>query len=637
MGGGFSRVGGGHGHRSSFRGAPTREQSSFKHLGHLKKLIPYSKRYAWVLVFSIGGLLIQRFGGALVPLFMREAIDSLANPEIEPNFAVPALAILGVTVLSFLIYVWARRALRRISIAVTYDLRKRIFRNVQRQGPGFFNKYGTGDLMSRSVNDVSQVRMAVSFGWVTVVMFVFTITMSLWFMFMLAPGLAAVVILPLPFVALVGYLMSRKMYPYFIQRQEAMAAVTSFAQENLNGIRTIQAMAQEGREIERFREASTQYTKKAYRATRFMQFMGISMNGLTTISPLIILGYGGTLVLQGDLTLGTFTAFSGYVWMATSSVTQIGWSLSMFTSAAAATERIFETIEHEPEVADDSDTTIAEDFPASIEIRGLTYSYPEAATPSLDDINISIEPGQTIALLGRMGSGKSTVLKSIVRLTDTPRDSIFLGGYDICSFPLDRLREEIALVPQYAFLFSATIKENVTYDEPEREDQQVWEAIAAAGLEQTIAEFGDGIGTIVGERGVTLSGGQKQRATLARGLIRDAKVLLLDDVFSSVDTETEERIIRGLNEYRADKTTILISHRVSTARHADHIYVLDNGHVLEHGTHDELLETGGYYSDLEGVQSNQDEDQSRRARLIESLMAQQDGPSDDDIESVVAS
>lgn len=634
MGGGFSRGGGGH--RASFRGAPTRERSSFKHLGHLKKLLPYCKRYAWVLVFSISGLLLQRFGMAWLPQFMKIAIDSLSDPQIPPNIVLPALGILGVTALNFLIYVWARRALRRVSIAVTYDLRKRIFGNTQIQGPGFFNKFSTGDLMSRAVNDVSQVRMSVSFGWVTVVMFFFTITMGLWFMFSMSPGLAIVTILPLPFVALVGFFMSRSMYPYFIERQEAMARVTSFAQENLNGIRTIQAMSQEASEIERFRDASTQYIKKAYRATRFMQFMGISMSGLTMISPLIILGYGGSMVLEGNLSLGTWTAFSVYLVMVTSSVTQIGWSLSMFTSAAAGTERIFEIIDHEPEVKDDSGSVIDEDFPAHIEIKALTYTYPEASTPSLNNIDLNVEPGKTIALLGRMGSGKSTVLKSIVRLNDVAPNTIFLGGHDICDFPIKKLREQIALVPQYAFLFSATIKENITYDDPERKDEAVWDAIDAAGLSDTVSEFVDGIDTIVGERGVTLSGGQKQRATLARGLIRDSKVLLLDDVFSSVDTETEERIISGLNRLRADKTTILISHRVSTARHADYIYVFDNGRILEQGTHDELLSTGGYYADLEGVQSNQDEDQTRRERLIRTLTEHRDD-SDDDVSSVVAS
>ena len=634
MGGGFSRGGGGH--RASFRGTPTRERSSFKHLGHLKKLLPYCKRYAWVLVFSISGLLFQRFGMMWLPQFMKVAIDSLANPEIPPNLVLPCLGILGVTALNFVIFVWARRALRRVSIAVTYDLRKRIFGNTQIQGPGFFNKFSTGDLMSRAVNDVNQVRMAVSFGWVTVVMFLFTLTMGLSFMFSMSPGLAAITILPLPFVALVGFFMSRSMYPYFIARQEAMARVTSFTQENLNGIRTIQAMSQEASEIERFREASTQYIKKAYRATRFMQFMGISMSGLTMISPLIILGYGGSMVLEGNLSLGTWTAFSVYLVMVTSSVTQIGWSLSMFTSAAAGTERIFDIVDHEPEVKDDSGSVIDDDFPAQIEIRGLTYTYPEASTPSLNDIDLNVEPGKTIALLGRMGSGKSTVLKSIVRLNDVAPDTIFLGGHDICDFPIKKLREQIALVPQYAFLFSATIKENITYDDPERDDEAVWDAIDAAGLSDTVSEFVEGIDTIVGERGVTLSGGQKQRATLARGLIRDSKVLLLDDVFSSVDTETEERIISGLNRLRADKTTILISHRVSTARHADYIYVFDNGRILEQGTHDELLNSGGYYADLEGVQSNQDEDQTRRERLIRTLTEHRDD-SDDDVSSVVAS
>ncbi len=634
MGGGFSMGGG---HRGGFRSGPTREQSSFKHLGHLKKLLPYCKRYGWVIAFSVTGLLLQRFGAMWIPQFMRAAIDSLQDPTIPPDLTTPAIAILCVVALQFLIYVWARRALRRVSIAVTYDLRKRIFRNVQSQGPGFFNKYGTGDLMSRSVNDVSQVRMSVSFGWVTVVMFFFSLTTGLFFMFAMSPTLAAFVILPLPFVALTGFLMSRSMYPYFIQRQQAMAKVTSFAQENLNGIRTIQAMAQEGREIERFREASTQYTKKSYRATRFMQIMGLSMNGLTMISPLIILGYGGSLVLQGDITLGTFTAFSAYLWMVTGSVTQIGWSLSMFTSAAAATERIFEVIEHEPEVSDSPTSDIEEEVTPSVAIRGLTYTYPEAATPSLNEVDIKVEPGQTVAMLGRMGSGKSTVLKSIVRLTDTPRDTVFLGGHDICDYPIKRLREEVALVPQYAFLFSDTVKGNITYDDPSRDDEAVWDAVEAAGLDQTISEFADGLQTIVGERGVTLSGGQKQRATLARGLIRNSKVLLLDDVFSSVDTETEERIIRGLNRLRSDKTTILISHRVSTARHADYIYVFDNGHIQEHGTHEELLASGGYYSDLEAIQSNQDQDQSRRNRLIQQLTDQQSEAEDPDVSSGVAS
>lgn len=579
--------------------------------------------------------MVQRLGYAFVPQFMRTAIDSLTYPEIPVNLAWPAIGILAVVALTFFVYVPARRALRRISIAVTYDLRKRIFRNVQFQGPGFFNSFSTGDLMSRAVNDVSMVRMAVSWGWVQVFQIVLSLVTGLYFMFMMSPLLSVVVLLPLPFVAVVGFLFARGMYPYFIERQEAMADVTTFVQENLNGIRTIQAMAQEDKEIERFTATSTRYIKKAYRAARYQQIMGLTMSGLTMISPLIIIGFGGWLVLNGTITLGTYTAFSAYLFMVTGSVQSIGWSLSMFTSAAAGAERLYEIIDHEPEVHDDAAIDVEEEAVARLQIKGLTYSYPEATVPAVRDIDIAVEPGETIAFLGRLGCGKSTILKAIVRLLDVPRDTIFFDGIDVCDYPIKKLRKEIALVPQYAFLFSSPLRENITYDDPEREEEPIWDAIRAAGLEETVLnDLPDGIETLVGERGVTLSGGQKQRATLARGLIRDSKILLLDDCFSSVDTETEERIIQGLHRMRSDKTTLLISHRVSTARHADRIYVVDNGRIVETGSHDELIENGGYYADLEAVQSNQDEDNSRRARLIETLKTADDG---EDVEEVVAS
>ena len=233
---------------------------------------------------------------------------------------------------------------------------------------------------------------------------------------------------------------------------------------------------------------------------------------------------------------------------------------------------------------------------------------------------MQVAAGETVALLGRVGSGKSTILKAAVRLLDTPKGMVYLDGRDVCDWPLERLRELVTLVPQDPFLFSATLRANLTYDDPERGDEAIWDAVDAAGLDRTVREdLTLGLGTIVGERGITLSGGQKQRATLARGLIRDAKVLLLDDCFSSVDTETEENILRGLQRLRADKTTVLISHRVSTARHANRIYVIDNGHVLESGTHEELLAKNGYYAELEAVQSNQERDLSRKSALLEHL------------------
>ena len=605
-----------------FRTGVVRERSSIKHLAHLRRLFPYVRRYAWVLVPAIVGLLLARLAMTLVPQLMRIAIDSLEDAGIEPNYALPALGILGIVAVQAAIYVVSRRALRRVSIAVTYDLRKRLFNHVQYQGPGFFNRFGTGDLMSRAVNDVRMVRMAVSFGWVQLATVGFSLVTSLGWMLWMSPGLTAWVVLPLPFVALTGFFMARGMYPYFRERQEALADVTSFTQENLNGIRTIQAMAQEDNEIARFKRTSTVYAQKFYRAVRYQQFMDVAMGTLTTVAPLTILFYGGMLVLSDELSLGTWTAFGTYLTMLTNSVTQIGWALAMFVGAAAGAERIYEILDYEPEVKDAAKDRAKSDaaFAGRLEFRRLTYHHPGAARPTINGVDILVDAGETVALLGRVGAGKSTILKAAVRLLDTPEASVFLDGRDVCALPVRRLRQLITIVPQDPFLFSTSLRENLTYDDPARDDPAVWDAVDAAGLGRTVREdLTDALDTIVGERGVTLSGGQKQRATLARGLIRDAKVLLLDDCFSSVDTETEENILRGLQRLRADKTTLLISHRVSTARHADRIYVIDNGRVLESGSHEELLAKQGYYAELEAVQSNQERDRSRKSALLHDL------------------
>lgn len=607
------------GMRARYQSGPRRERSSFKHLGHLRKLFPYLKRYGWWFAIAVVGLVIHRIGLAFVPDFTGTVIDSLVNPDIPPNYFWPAMGIFAVVMVQFVIFVPVRRLLRRIAISVTYDLRKRLFNNIQYQGPAFFNQFNTGDLMSRAVNDVSQVRMFVSFGLVQITTFLITLVIVPPMMFRYSTSLALATLIPLPIVVITGFIITRKIYPYFMERQEAMAEVTSFTQENLTGIRTIQAMAQETQEINRFRRTATNYTKKAYRASRFLAYMHLTMTTLTAASPLIVLGFGGYLVLQGHIDVGTIPRFLGWLILLAGSVSHIGWALSLFFSAAAGSERIFQIISHQPEVQDKATLKTKVDIVPSIEIKGLSYTYPEATEPAIKDVNVNIESGQTVAFLGRMASGKSTILKSIVRLVDTPRNTVYLGGQDICDISLQQLRQTVALVPQYAFLFSASVKENVSYDDITRTDEVVWDATDAASMEETVADLSEGLRTIVGERGVTLSGGQKQRSTLARGLIRDSGVLLLDDVFSSVDTETEERIISGLNRLRAEKTTILISHRVSTARHADYIYVFDDGKVIEEGTHEELLARGDHYADLEAVQSNQDRDQSRRARLMRKL------------------
>ena len=598
---------------------PRHERSSFKHLGHLKHLGTYFGRYGRVLAIAVTGLLITRMLDAIVPLFMKTAIDSLAIETTEPNVMWPALGIIAIVAIRFGIFVVSRRVMRRVSISVAYDLRKRIFNHVQYQGPGFFAKFGTGDLMSRAINDINMVRMVVSFGAVNIILFVFTIATALYFMIDLSPKLTLWVVLPLPLVAIVGFVMARNMFPYYRDQQEAMAAVTAFTQENLNGIRTIQAMAQEDSEIKRFNKVSTHYAKMVYRTTRYNAWVGLMMPLLTTASPVIIIFYGGSLVLSGEITLGTFMAFFSYMMMVVMPVRMIGMSLAMFMSAAAGTERIFEVLLHETEIEDTPADNLPRQIGGHLEFRGLTFTHAGVHSPTLEDVRIDVPAGETIALLGRVGSGKSTVLKAAVRLVDTPRGTVFIDGHDICDYPVRELRRIATLVPQDPFLFSTTLRENLTYDEPGREEALLWDAADAAGLSDAIADFHDGLETMVGERGQTLSGGQKQRATLARGLVRDAPILLLDDCFSSVDTETEERILSGLARLRNGRTTVLISHRVSTARHADRIFIIDDGRISEHGTHDELMALGGYYADLAAIQSDQDADRERKARLLSNL------------------
>ena len=597
-------------------------RSSFTHLGHLRRLVPYIRRYAWVLALAAVGLLLTRLGYNLVPQLMRIAIDSLDDPGTVANYKWPAVGILGVVLLQAGLHLVSRRALRRVSVAVSHDLRKRLFNHIQYQGPEFFTRFDTGDLMARAVSDVRAVRRAVAVAWVNIAAVVFSSATSLYFMLIMSPTLTAWALVPLPLVAWTGFLLARGMFPYYRERQEAMASVTSFAQENLNGIRTIHAMAQEDREIARFRRASTTYARKCYRAARYQCLMDAGIRALTTAAPLIIVAYGGSLVLAGGLTLGAWAAFATYLAMVTSSVSQIGASLSMFVGGAAGTQRIFEILDAMPEVVDDPHFEPPARVTGKLEFKSFTYRHPGAPRPTIRGVDICIDAGETVALLGRVGSGKSTILKAAVRLLNTPPGMVFLDGRDIRGFPVRELRNLVTIVPQDPFLFSATLRENVTYDDPSRDDGEIWNAVYAAGLGRAVREdLSGGLDTLVGERGVTLSGGQKQRATLARGLIRDANVLLLDDCFASVDAQTEEQILAGLRRLRGDRTTILVSHRVAAARHANRIYVIDNGRVVETGTHRQLLARGGYYAELEAVQRSQERYRSHQGALLQDLAA----------------
>ena len=579
---------------------------------------------SWLIVILVG-MLTTRFLEAMVPLFMKTAIDSLEARE--PNLFWPVVGILTVVGIRFCLSIFTSRLVRRIGIVTAYDLKKRLYRHIQKMGPLFFNQFSTGDLMSRSSGDVGMVRGVVAYGWIQVVTFVFSIVMGLAFMTWLSPSLTLAVVLPTPLVAIVGVYMSRRLFPIVREQRQAMDDVTSFTQENLNGIRTVQAMAQERREISRFEEVSTRYASMVYRATRYRARMNLVMPFISIFSTLMILGYGGNQVLAGEITIGTFMAFFSYMVMVTGPISSIGGWLSQFTSAAAATERLFEVLDYEPEIRNQSEEAVPATIQGHIRFDGFSYRFPDADRDALTDISIDIPAGETVAFLGSVGSGKSTLLKSLVRMINPPPGTVNIDGTDIRNYPIEQLRSQVTLIPQDPFLFSISIHDNITYDEPERDMPPIRDAARLAELLETIEAFPDQMDTVVGERGITLSGGQKQRSTLARGLIREARVLAMDDCFAAVDTRTEETILHRLKEVRRGLTTVLISHRVSTARHADRIFVLESGAIIESGSHEELMVQGGYYASLESIQSNQDQDRDRKAALLATLDIDVDGGS----------
>lgn len=569
-------------------------------LNSLLRLKPFVRPYRLRLASGIASFGFARVFEALVPFFLATGIDKVAGGDGDVTNQV--LGIVTAVAGRYVFVTYARYSVRSVGMRVAFDLRGALYDALQKQGSGFFSTHTIGDMMTRAVADISLVQRLISMGSILLIILVYASIVGFGFMLYYSPALTLLLLPPLPFVYYYARHASRQMGVASKDMQDRLSDLGAQVQENLSGIRTIQAMAQEDNEIARFARTSQAYADAFYRQARINSLMMAWMPSLAALCSITIVGFGGYLVLSGEISPGALVAFLMYVNMVVQPFRVAGFMVNLFQRAAVASDRLFEVLSLDPEIEDRPRADAPARVRGVLETRNLSFRYGDDLPLALDGISLSIGRGESIAVMGRVGSGKTTLLRQFVRLLDPPPGQVFLDGQDIRDYPLAQLRAQTALVPQVTFLFSETLRDNLTYDDPGRGIDSIWAAAEAADLKETIEGFPDGMDTVVGERGVTLSGGQVQRATLARGLIRDAPVLLLDDCFSSVDTETEERILKDLRRLRRGKTTVVVSHRVSTARHCDRILVLDAGRIIESGTHEELIRKAGLYVEFERIQ-----------------------------------
>ena len=539
-----------------------------------------------------------------------------------------ALAIYCVTIVVLMLIkgifsFWTRWILIGVSREIEFDLRNDLFHKLACLDPEFYVRNRTGDLMSRATNDLNAVRMVLGPGIMYTATTIATSIMALFFMLKLSTSLTLWVLLPVPFVVFAVYYFGRIIHRLSERIQAALGALSTRAQENLTGVRVIRAYAQEESEIAMFDQTNRDYVDRNIQFISSWSLFFPALTALIGMSLVILLGKGGAQVINNNVSLGTLWSFYAYVGILTFPIIALGWVTNIFQRGAASMGRLSYIMKAEPIIVDAAPSPTAgqpngdrrsahSTIRGEIEFRHLTFSYPTGpggvpGPPVLQDISFKIPAGSTLAIIGPTGSGKSTIAALIARLWDAPNGTLLIDGRSIRDYPMEELRRAIGYVPQDTFLFSETLGENIAFGLDESTEDIVTAAADVACISGDIAAFPHRYATMVGERGITLSGGQKQRTSIARAIARKPRVLILDDSLSSVDTETEERILRGLREVIRGRTTILVAHRISTVKDADQIIVLRGGRITERGTHEELLALGGYYADLHQKQLLEEE------------------------------
>ncbi len=605
----------------------------------LVRLIPYLGRYKGGMTIGMIALVAMGLVGNLVPLLMGVIFDCVSNEPKPLSKLVGKLGIISVwfgryyqplnrhTLAIFCFVLIAAIALKGIfsfltrwiligvSREIEYDIRNDLLTDLMQLEPEFYVRNRTGELMSRCTNDLNNVRMVLGPGIMYSATTIITFILAVSVMLMISPVLTLFVLVPVPVVALAVRYFGQIIHNLFEKIQASLATLSARAQENFSGVRVIRAYVQEQVEIQNFDSANREYVSRNVRLILAWSMFMPALTALIGVTFLLVLWQGGRLVMTNRISLGEWVAFYTFLGQLIWPMVALGWVTNIFQRGAASMGRLNYIFDSKPIINDAAlglEGVASEDSPAvrnspkivgEIEFRSLNFAYPTAgngtpAAPVLKEINLRVPAGSTLAIVGPTGSGKSTLAALAARLWDAPPGTVLLDGRSIREWPLAKLRRALGFVPQDTFLFSESLAENVAFGMDAARPEQIERAAEIASIYEDISELPEKFGTMIGERGLTLSGGQKQRTALARAIIRDPQILVLDDALSSVDTETEERILNQLREVMKGRTTIIVSHRCSTVRDADQIAVLVDGRIAELGTHQELLGIGGYYADL---------------------------------------